>query len=559
MMASSLLVAAGFTDVPKLDADFYTGALRSDSRTAGPTYQIKDGICCPVTSIALNEKCAVQTQSMGSDTYEQGSKSRTRSDSPHGQIVTWFGEVMKQMAIEPSNHASTHHKYECAAFCPLNGTFYPSISIGDVPDPPFSFTKPRHLRTPEIFTQPSSVGGQSMLCDRWRWEEKISVLPMGFITAYLDPKTAPPSIFGLSKAVVPFRAWENVSFVGFQPASRMNASLDDFFDIDPESIAKCPRAKECLPSSAAGAASIIKVKGRTQQDEIHAQSLSPSDVALVRMGTAIAEGLAEALANAEQSVSPVGGGPPPPPLPNVTFVTQYTSTIEQVTVADQYSRVAPNGDLCCSYGAVGAPPACAASIAKTAGVRYYDLPAQKYRFEGADSAPGNGVVVDYNAHKRYFVKADNTTGVETCHAYCPVDPRDTMRPDFFGFGNAVTDAGRATWEGRPAEHYHWVVKASPLPIPLQTIEFYADISDPAAAIPLFKHEAITPLGAKPVGYFNISYVGFKAGPPDPKKMAVAGTATCPKSPNCKLPSLQAERLELGQYHTFMRYHTMGDF
>lgn len=113
--------------------------------------------------------------------------------------------------------------------------------------------------------------------------------------------------------------------------------------------------------------------------------------------------------------------------------------------------------------------------------------------------------------------------------------------------------GVATWQGRAAEHYHWVEKADPLPIPLDAIDFYVDVSDPHAAVPLFKQTKITPFGGPAVGYYNETYASFRAGPPDPKKFDIAGVAACPKSTTCGAPELQMERLALGQIHTFLQF------
>lgn len=527
MLATShLLVLAAAP--PQLAIDFYTGAMQTDSKWDGPAYDIKDGMCCPIGSaLQIGTKCSVQTQARGSDTYEQGSKNRTRT----GTVVTWFDEVMKQMQIQPS--AGTKHKYDCVAQCPINGTFHSTVSLGDEDAPPLSYTKPRHLSTPGTFTRPTSAGGQSKQCDLWRWEEKISVLPMGFVTAYVDTTLTPPQIFGIAKALTPFHAWENVSFPGFTPASQLNASLDDYFDIDPDSIANCPRAEQCFSSSSSS--SVHDEKGG----------------ALSKMGAHVADAMKAAPSVIDTKVSP-----PPPALPNVTFVTQYTTTIAHCTVANQGAAAAANGDLCCSYGAYGAAPVCAASVIKTSGVRYYDIPNQRYRWEQAGNHPGNGVVSDYKAHKRMFVALQNgTKDVQVCTMYCPIDPRDSLKPDFFGFGNKVEDLGPATWQGKPAEHYHWVEMADPLPIPVDTIDFYADISKPSAAVPLFKQTSITPFGMPSEGYFNETYLDFKPGAPDPKKFDIANEASCKKAPttDCKTAELQAERLALGQYHTFMYY------
>ena len=524
------------TAPPPLNSNFYTGALATDSKVSGPHFDVQDGVCCPVHSLADYKPCNVQTQQHGGDTYEQGTKQRTRTDSAEGSVVTWFGSVMKQMFVVTSS--GTKHKYDCAAMCPLaaNSTWHPTVMIGGVRDgdsDPFSFTKPRHLASPGVFRQPAAVGGVSKRLDRWEWIEKVSIIPMAFITAYVSHETTPARIFGIAKRLIPFQAWENISFVGFQPEASLNKSLDEYFDIDPETIAKCPRIKSgCLTPPSPPPPPL--------EAEVSFSSL------LVR---AVRDGSSSVVAAPEESKD----RKPDPPLPNVTFEPDWTATIEELTIIDQGGTAQANGDLCCSYGAVGAPPACAVSVAKTSGVRYFDVTNQRFRFEAANNTPGAAIVVDYKAHRHMVVAYKNGTTVIECKQYCPVSPHDVLKPHFFGFHNEVSDEGPAMWHGIQAQHYHWVEKASPLPIALATYDFYADISDPTHAKPLGQKKALTPFGSPSVGFFNTTWTDFKAGAPDPTLFVVTGIATCPKSPDCGKGPKQDERLKLGLYHTYRAY------
>lgn len=242
-----------------------------------------------------------------------------------------------------------------------------------------------------------------------------------------------------------------------------------------------------------------------------------------------------------------------PPLPNITFVADWTATIDSLTLTNQNGVEQSNGDLCCSYGAAGSPPICAVNAAKTSGVRYFDVTNQRYRFENPKDPPGAAVVVDYKAHLHMIVGYKNGTTETECKSACPVNPRDVLKPHFFGFHNRVVDKGPVTWHGIPARHYHWVEKADPLPIPLETIDLYADVSDPHNAKPLVQKKALTPFGMKSVGYFNTTWADFKPGPPDPTKFDIKGVATCPKAPNCGKPPMQDERLALGMLHTYAMY------
>lgn len=117
--------------------------------------------------------------------------------------------------------------------------------------------------------------------------------------------------------------------------------------------------------------------------------------------------------------------------------------------------------------------------------------------------------------------------------------------------DVVHDMGVVMWRGKKAQRYHWVDKAGP--IPLTTNDLYVDLSDPAAAIPLERVTALTPLGAKPVETQNLTYGAFKAGPPDASKFDIKGVDTCPLSKNCGKPPMQRARLALHLYHTYTNY------
>ena len=235
---------------PTFAPNFYTGALETGTMDRGTNAYMGDQrICCPMDPAKREgHACDVQTMNLGSDGYEQGSKQRTRVDSAQGAIVTWYGKVMKQMAIAPTDPGKSKHKYACAAYCPINGTFSPSISIGEKSDPPYSFSTPK-LRGSALVTQPDSVGGKSAMCQRWAYTQKISVMPVAWCDMYADTKTTPPTPFVSSKLITRLFAgpnsWQNVSFAGYTPSP---PGLDDWFDIDPASIQACPKAKECAPS-----------------------------------------------------------------------------------------------------------------------------------------------------------------------------------------------------------------------------------------------------------------------------------------------------------------------
>jgi hypothetical protein len=155
-------------------------------------------------------------------------------------------------------------------------------------------------------------------------------------------------------------------------------------------------------------------------------------------------------------------------------------------------------------------------------------------------------------HKLMVVGVKNGSTSESCFEYCPIDPRDTLKFHPFGYDDTIKDLGPATWNGTSAEHYHWKDKAGKF-ITLSTVDLYADISDPTAAIPLFKSTAMTPLDMKPLSRSNLTYSNFKPGSPDPSKFDIKDVATCKLSAQCQSPTWQQQRLALGMYHTFANF------
>lgn len=103
------------TTPPTFAKDFYVG-LQTNLGINQGGYTASDGDqCCSATKAA---GCKVQYINEGSDHREQGTKNRTREDSPQGVIVTWYGPVKKQMALAPGSAANSSHAYVCAQYCP---------------------------------------------------------------------------------------------------------------------------------------------------------------------------------------------------------------------------------------------------------------------------------------------------------------------------------------------------------------------------------------------------------------------------------------------------------
>lgn len=87
---------------------------------------------------------------------------------------------------------------------------------------------------------------------------------------------------------------------------------------------------------------------------------------------------------------------------------------------------------------------------------------------------------------------------------------------------------------------------------VQTTDFYADISNPRAAVPYFKTSALTPLGQH-LGTNNESWTNFRAGTPPASKFDIAGVDTCPIDNDCGQQLRQHHRLSSGQLYSFLSY------
>jgi hypothetical protein len=528
-------------DPPKFASDFYVGTLNTATKLAGPTYDVKDGVCCPID--VTNEDCSATTLKLGSDSYEQGSKNRTRTDSPQGNIVSDYNS-MKQMVIVPSNTSA--HKWMCVQWQPLNFSTIPGkpvkfasvMSVGDQPDPPFDFTKPKP-HGQGTFTQPAAVGGATKTCDEWKWMEKVAVIPMAFITGYVDSSSSTPSLFARTKRLLPVKGFENDSYVGFKPG----AVDDSYFDIDPESIAKCP--EEFANAESAEEAKLYSGPLRSALRFGHLRPAGATRRELDRR-------FAEAVRRSDEQAPAATSAAALAKNPNVSFIGEFTTTEEQLSVLNQYGSVEASGDLCCSYGSVGGAPQCQIGVVRTGGVRWMDVENQRTRYDAAGSAEGAGQVMDFKLHKQLFVGRQNGSSADVCMGYCPIDKRDVLTAEtYWTADDVVHDMGSVMWHGQKAQRYHWVDKAGP--VPLTTNDLYVDLSNPAAAIPLQRVTALTPLGAKPIETQNLTYSSFQAGPPDASKFDIQGVDTCPLSKNCATPPAQRARLALHLYHTYANY------
>jgi len=383
------------------------------------------------------------------------------------------------------------------------------------------FDTPKDLGQATV-KQPASIGGATKVCEHWRWTETIlKVLPMSTTNFYVDMAAAGgPAPFASAQVIKPLNkplGTENASYVGYAPTD-----VSDYFDIDPDSVAKCQKSDKC-------------------QDNDALRQLNPNVAALLRHAPT-AYDKAKALASSAAARSPS------PPAPNVTFATDYTSHEDGVLLIAQGATTGPTGDPCCAANAPN--PQCQVQLQHYAGQRFFDLTNQRSRFE---DVVGNQVVVDdYSKHMSMVI--NSTNGVDTCQEFCPIDPDDKLTAfDPFDPFDTVHDLGKTTYEGVPAEHYRWSDMILKI-IKMQTSDFYADLSNPKAATPLFVTTAITPFGTAKIGTQNHTWSNFTHAPPPAAKFVIAGVDVCPQSNQCGQQAKQTHRLHVRQLHTFARYH-----
>lgn len=517
---------------PVFATDFYVGRQDAIAINQGG-YRVANGVCCSMEHAA---QCKLQGVNAGGDTYEQGSKERVRSDSARGSVVSWWGDVKKQFAIIPGSQANSTHKWACAQYCPLDGEYVPSLLIGDGQKGPFDKPKDKGQKA---ITQPKAIGNTTKVCENWQWTETIlGVVPMQETNFYVDMSAKPAAPFFMSSTIKPFNnpiGEENSSFIGYKAMD-----VSDDLDIDPASVSTCAKSDSCDPPPSA--------PGQVMYENDYVLAALSPHVAAAHKLLKVESVYERAAKQVAKEGVPAVAVTDDPPQPNITFATDFTATENLLSVIAQGASHGPSGDPCC-YSDSPAPQ-CQVQVQHQSGTRYLDVTNQRTRFE--DKVGQQTVVDDYKAFKSMLINV--TAGVETCQEYCPIDPDDKLEPfDPFDPFDKTKDLGKTTFEGKPAEHYQWKDIILKIIVMSQT-EFYADITNPKAAVPLFSMQELTPFGQKPpIGTTNQTWSDFTPGPPDAKKFAIAGMATCPRSGNCGQQSKQIHRAALRQFHTFARF------
>jgi len=495
---------------PTFAQDFYTGQQSNVAIVQGG-YETETGACCDVT---LAPGCKVQYISTGGDIHEQGSKNRTRSDTPQGTIITWFGNVKKQMVVVPGSATNSSHNLVCVQYCPTQGDFVSSVQIGD--GKKGLFDTPKDLGKRQITQQ--APGGLTKVCELWQWTETIlGIIPMEKNDFYVDTAVSPPVPFVSHVDVKPLGehiGTEMDAFINFTPME-----VEKFFDVDPSSIKSCPKSEHCNEDSP-------KLK-TLQKHQRFAKSMLD-----------VAEEMAPLVDMSSRA------DPPPPPA--LDFGTDFTANEEAKVLVNQGGVLAANGDVCCL---ASNPGQCQVQLQHSKGVRHYDLTNQRERF---DDSISKRVHIDFYGHIKKSILVNVTNGVETCAEYCPIHKRDSLKKfDPWDPFDTIKDLGQTVFEGKPAHHYQWSDMLLKI-IKMQTTDFYVNQTG-AKAVPLFLTSALTPFGMQQVGSQNQSWTSWELGAQPAKKFSIAGLDTCPLSNQCQSHQMQGHRMRTRQLHTFYSY------
>jgi hypothetical protein len=529
ILAIGTFAAAAFAvDPPTFAADFYSGT-QSDLAINQGGYNKGKGIaCCSLSA----ESCKVQTESTGGDLYEQGTMNRSRSDSPvGGLVVTWGHPVYKKISLAPGSTANSSHAYVCAQFCPNKVEFASTVRVGD--GKAGLFDKPKYKGNVPAVKQ-DGPAGQVAACDLWQWTETIlGLIPVEKYDYYVnveDPSNPLP--WYQQQVIEPLGTpigGANESFLGFTPGDQ-----SDMFDIDPDSITKCPESKSCAGQPPTPGPPRASRRSTPFERMLSRNTFRPSYYATAEKQAAAAEATVAAAATPAAA--------PNQQLQLPTFAKDWTTDMSGLLLVAQ-GTVAPSpadpSGVCCDASS----SQCQVQVSASKGTTYYDVTNNRTR---SDDLVAGTVTVDlYTEQKTLSVNA--TTGA--CISYCPLMGEVL---EGFAIDPSAKDIGPSTVGGVAVEGWEFsefVFKV----IKMQTTDMYVDqTTDPASAVPVFSHTVLTPLGKAPIGYSNQTWSNVKKGPPDATKFAIAGADTCPQgSPqDCGSAPLQLHRAMNRQYKTF---------
>ena len=497
------------TTIPKIPQDFFTDIIQTEAQNVGYFYTKENGdVCCPTALQDQTYECKLETQYMVGEISQQGSKNRTRQSN----MVIWFDNVMKQILLKPASSPSSKHKWECDSYCPIgkDATFSSLTSIGKCGPEPTQCkgknapankgsTNVRHARP---------YNNDTIDCDNIEWTETILGLPASINSMYVTIEDHPIPFLFVSKLAPggkQVQAVQNLSYINFKTMD-FDTNGDTTFDIDPDSIKKCPINSRCNQLHG----NLINRQRLMEKSEI--DDNNDKNVQLIY----------QQRPNGQTEKRDVGKYQPP----NISFPLDWQSLIEFEEFVNKGGKVEEkSGDICCSYDS----PACVVAYSQRSEYQYYDYTNQRLRIEQASLDQIN--IIDYKTQRNLNVRSLN--GVETCINYCPLKPGHTiMHPNPIDFDyNPVKDLGKTSWHGKTAEKYLWYDSFPILnhSIPMQTYTLFVDESVEKHAVPLQQFSDTTPLNTTRVNRERKTWIKFTPGAIDPTKFKIAKVESCPRS------------------------------
>ena len=182
---------------PTVNPDFTTHVIQTEHQN-GYFYKDAQGrTCCHTETESLPFECKLQQTYRAGDYMEQGSRNRTRQ----GNVVLWFADVMKEMAIEPTP-AGSKHKWQVSAYCPIDplDEFNSLVAIGDCgPAPEYCNGKNApHDAGNATVCQARPYKSMTRLTQNWAWTKTLLIVLVERNSMFLDmtdPSSPVPFLF----------------------------------------------------------------------------------------------------------------------------------------------------------------------------------------------------------------------------------------------------------------------------------------------------------------------------------------------------------------------------
>jgi hypothetical protein len=491
---------------PAFAKDFLTEVVQTEAQNQGYYYVDDVGdTCCPSSLLNETYACKLQMQYTRGQYFEQGSKNRSRSDN----VIAWYDDVMKAIALEPAA-AGSKYKWKCVAYCPIDDldTFQSLVSIGDCGPEPESCPgkySPRNEGKVHI-SQARPFNNVTKVVDNWAWTKLLAILPVEENSMYVDNSDPSyPVPFKYVSKLAPAGQVEgiaNLSYVGWKPA---NYEHNTAFDVDPSSIQGCP----VNPGGCGGS-------GRDRRRLLMKTLKAPFVQSRKNAG------VANLLSFSQGTVAP-----------SIPFPDDWSGFIEYENVENAGAEVKRNGDICCPYNS----PNCLVVYTQLSEYHYYDYTNQRLRVEVV-GVEDDVQVDDFRTMKS--MKVFNVSGVETCVEYCPIEKGATLRKYFpFPKDDVVHDMGMTKWKGKSAHKYKWADTLFPHSIPMITHTLFVDESSERAgtAKPLEEYTDITPFNETKLERQRKTWKTFNPGSIPASKFNIHGMSKCPLAKDCNKPPL----------------------